>query len=173
MSPPGDDFSEPVTQGAQRLADVLWALDPELAHRRHFPAVNWKRSYSLYRDTLDGWFAENVVPDWPALRDELLRLLQREEELQEIVQLVGIDALQDEERLLLTADLMRQTGKDRGLMEKTLAAAYSIEPTEVRGRFHPFLERFAFESIDMAREALVEGYDLRQHAFDEDDADWE
>lgn len=77
------------------------------------------------------------------------------------------------ERLLLTADLMRQTGKDKGLMEKALAAAYSIESKEVRGRFHPFLERFAFESIDMAREALGEGYDLRQHSFDEDDEDWE
>jgi V/A-type H+-transporting ATPase subunit A len=115
VSPPGGDFSEPVTQGAQRLAGVLWALDPELAHRRHFPAVNWKRSYSLYRDTLDGWFAENVASGWPALRDELIRLLQREEELQEIVQLVGVDALQDEERLLLTAsgmvreDFLRQS----------------------------------------------------------------
>lgn len=106
VSPPGGDFSEPVTQGAQRLAGVLWALDPELAHRRHFPAVNWKRSYSLYRDTLDRWFEEHVAEDWAALRDRLMRLLQREEELREIVQLVGIDALQDEERLLLTASAM-------------------------------------------------------------------
>ncbi|HEY3489521.1 MAG TPA: V-type ATP synthase subunit A [Candidatus Deferrimicrobiaceae bacterium] len=106
VSPPGGDFSEPVTQGAQRLAGVFWALDPELAHQRHFPAVNWRKSYSLYRDSLDSWFSENVSPEWAALRGELMRLLQREEELQEIVQLVGIEALQDEERLLLTASRM-------------------------------------------------------------------
>ncbi|KAF0218402.1 MAG: hypothetical protein FD174_3019 [Geobacteraceae bacterium] len=77
------------------------------------------------------------------------------------------------ERLLLTADLMRQTGREKGVMEKTLAAAHSIGSAQAPDLFHPFLKRFAFESIDMAREALAEGYDLRQHPFGEDDDDWE
>jgi len=106
VSPPGGDFSEPVTQSSQRIAGVFWALDPSLAHRRHFPAVDWKRSYSLYVGAVDGWFRENVASDWPALRQELMALLQREEELQEVVQMVGIDALQEQERVVLTVSRM-------------------------------------------------------------------
>jgi V/A-type H+-transporting ATPase subunit A len=115
VSPPGGDFSEPVTQSSRRIAGVLWALDPDLAHRRHFPAVDWKTSYSLHVDAVDGWFREHVAPDWPELRQELLGLLQREEELREIVQLVGIESLQDHERIALTVsgmlreDFLRQS----------------------------------------------------------------
>ncbi|HSL92713.1 MAG TPA: V-type ATP synthase subunit A [Candidatus Limnocylindrales bacterium] len=115
VSPPGGDFSEPVTQSSQRIAGVLWALDPELAHRRHFPAVDWKRSYSLYLGAVDDWFRNHVAPDWPDLRREMMGLLQREEELQEIVQLVGIESLQDQERIVLTVsgmlreDFLRQS----------------------------------------------------------------
>ncbi|NGZ10746.1 MAG: V-type ATP synthase subunit A [Nitrospira sp. LK70] len=101
ISPPGGDFSEPVTQGSMQIAGGLWALDSDLAHRRHFPAINWKRSFSLYTQSLDPWFQAQVAPDWPQLRIELAALLQKEEELQEIVQLVGIDAVQDQERILL------------------------------------------------------------------------
>ncbi|MDF0664775.1 MAG: V-type ATP synthase subunit A [Nitrospira sp.] len=101
ISPPGGDFSEPVTQGSMRIAGGLWALDSDLAHRRHFPAINWKRSFSLYTHSLDPWFQAQVASDWPELRIELAGLLQKEEELQEIVQLVGIDAVQDRERILL------------------------------------------------------------------------
>ncbi len=101
ISPPGGDFSEPVTQGSMQIAGGLWALDSDLAHRRHFPAVNWKRSFSLYTHSLDPWFQAQVASDWPQLRIELAGLLQKEEELQEIVQLVGIDAVQDRERVLL------------------------------------------------------------------------
>ena len=95
--------------------DGLWALDPALAHARHFPAVDWKRSYSLYLDALDGWFRANAGDRWPELRRELMALLQREEQLQEIVQMVGIDALQDPERVLLSVsgmvreEFLRQT----------------------------------------------------------------
>lgn len=101
ISPPGGDFSEPVTQSSMRIAGGLWALDSDLAHRRHFPAINWKRSYSLYTDLLDPWYQKNVAPDWPNLRARLMGLLQKEEELLEVVQLVGVDALQDEQRVIL------------------------------------------------------------------------
>ncbi|WP_447976663.1 V-type ATP synthase subunit A [Candidatus Nitrospira bockiana] len=101
ISPPGGDFSEPVTQGSMQVAGGLWALDSDLAHRRHFPAINWKRSFSLYTQSLDPWFQAQVASDWPQLRTELAALLQKEEELQEIVQLVGIDAVQDQERIVL------------------------------------------------------------------------
>ncbi len=101
ISPPGGDFSEPVTQSSMRIAGALWALDSDLAHRRHFPAINWKRSYSLYTDLLDPWYQKNVAPDWPKLRGWLMGLLQKEEELLEVVQLVGVDALQDEQRVVL------------------------------------------------------------------------
>jgi V/A-type H+-transporting ATPase subunit A len=109
ISPPGGDFSEPVTQSSMQVAGALWALDSPLAHRRHFPAINWKRSFSLYPALLDPWFRKNVAPDWPQLRADLAALLQKEEELQEIVQLVGIDALQDQERLIIeTSRLIRE-----------------------------------------------------------------
>lgn len=101
ISPPGGDFSEPVTQSSMQVAGGLWALDSDLAHRRHFPAINWKRSFSLYTTPLDPWFQTQVASDWPQLRGELTTLLQKEDELQEIVQLVGIDAVQDPEHILL------------------------------------------------------------------------
>lgn len=101
ISPPGGDFSEPVTQGSMQITGGLWALDSDLAHRRHFPAIDWKRSFSLYTHSLDPWFQAQVASDWPQLRTELAALLQKEEELQEIVQLVGIDAVQDRERIVL------------------------------------------------------------------------
>lgn len=109
ISPPGGDFSEPVTQSSMQVAGALWALDSDLAHRRHFPAINWKRSFSLYIAPLDSWFRNHVATDWPQLRADLAALLQKEEELQEIVQLVGIDALQDHERLVIeTSRLIRE-----------------------------------------------------------------
>ncbi len=101
ISPPGGDFSEPVTQCSMRVAGTLWALDSDLAHRRHFPAINWKRSYSLYMNSLEDYFRKEVAPDWADLRKEMMALLQQEEDLQEIVQLVGVDALQDPQRVTL------------------------------------------------------------------------
>lgn len=109
ISPPGGDFSEPVTQSSMQVAGGLWALDADLAHRRHFPAVNWKRSFSLYTASLDPWFRTTIAADLPQLRTELAAVLQKEEEIQEIVQLVGIDALQDQERVVLeTSRLIRE-----------------------------------------------------------------
>jgi V/A-type H+-transporting ATPase subunit A len=101
ISPPGGDFSEPVTQAALRVTGAVWALDPSLAHQRHFPAVDWGTSYSLYAETCGRWFAENVAPGWPALRRDLLSLLQRESELRDIASIVGPDSLDDKDRLMM------------------------------------------------------------------------
>ncbi len=92
-----------MTQASLRLAGTFWALDVELAHARHFPAVGWTQSYSLYAESLAAWYAENVGDDWTARRADALALLGRERELLEIVQLVGADALPDEDRLVLAA----------------------------------------------------------------------
>lgn len=110
ISPPGGDFSEPVTQAVLRVAGALWALDPALAHQRQFPAVDWDTSYSLHDEATAPWFAEHVAADWPALRADTLRLMQRERELREIASLVGPEALQDRDRLLLeAARVVRET----------------------------------------------------------------
>ncbi len=101
ISPPGGDFSEPVTQAVLRVAGALWALDASLAHQRQFPAVDWETSYSLHADETAPWFAEHVAPDWPALRAEVLELMQKERELREIAALVGPESLQDADRLVL------------------------------------------------------------------------
>ncbi len=101
VSPPGGDFSEPVTQNTLRIVKVFWALDSDLADRRHFPAVNWLRSYSLYLDRVKEWWEENVGKDWLELRNEAMALLQKEDELQEIIRLVGPDALPPLDRVVL------------------------------------------------------------------------
>ena len=101
VSPPGGDFSEPITQNTLRIAGTFWALDTSLAYRRHFPSVNWIKSYSLYLDSLRRWYLDNVGSDWKDLRDRMMYLLQKEVELQEIVQLVGPDALPDSEKAIL------------------------------------------------------------------------
>jgi V/A-type H+-transporting ATPase subunit A len=101
VSPPGGDFSEPVTQNTLRIAKVFWALDAKLAQRRHFPSINWLNSYSLYTKVLTDWYNEHVSPEWIKLRDNAMDLLQQEAELQEIVQLVGSDALPPDQQLTL------------------------------------------------------------------------
>ncbi|MBN1193940.1 MAG: V-type ATP synthase subunit A [Methanomicrobiaceae archaeon] len=101
VSPPGGDFSEPITQNTLRIAGTFWALDTTLAHARHFPAINWIKSYSLYLDSVQEWFADHVSEDWRELRERTMYLLQKEVELQEIVQLVGPDALPESEKAIL------------------------------------------------------------------------
>lgn len=103
VSPPGGDISEPVSQATLRIVKVFWGLDASLAYKRHFPAVNWLTSYSLYAESLAGWFNENIRDDWSALRGRLMALLQDEAELEEIVKLVGMDALSAPDRLKLEA----------------------------------------------------------------------
>ncbi|MEM3615907.1 MAG: V-type ATP synthase subunit A, partial [Candidatus Methanomethylicia archaeon] len=101
VSPPGGDFSEPVVQATLRLVKVFWALDKSLAERRHFPAINWLTSYSLYTDTLQKWYVNNVALDWPEITREALSILQKEDELKEIVKLVGPDALPESDKEIL------------------------------------------------------------------------
>ena len=109
VSPPGGDFSEPVTQNTLRIVKVFWALDAKLSQRRHFPAINWLNSYSLYLDTLHDWYDNNVAPDWNDLRSWAMGVLQKEAELQEIVQLVGSDALPEEEQVTIeVARMLRE-----------------------------------------------------------------
>ena len=103
VSPPGGDISEPVSQATLRIVKVFWGLDSSLAYRRHFPAINWLQSYSLYVEGLKKWYEDNVSKDFPVLRDKAIRLLQEEAELEEIVQLVGVDALSYEDRIKLEA----------------------------------------------------------------------
>jgi V/A-type H+/Na+-transporting ATPase subunit A len=118
VSPAGGDFSEPVTQATLRITGCFWALDASLARRRHFPAINWNRSYTLFGGILEPWYRENVAPDYPELVERAVSLLQRESDLQEVVQLVGPDALQDQERLIietgriLRQDFLQQNGFD-------------------------------------------------------------
>jgi len=107
VSPPGGDFSEPVTQHTRRFIRCFWALDTTLANARHYPAIHWLRSYSEYVEDVAGWWQE-VEPDWPALRQKLIEILQREDKLQQIVKLVGPDVLPDSHRLvLLVADMIK------------------------------------------------------------------
>lgn len=103
VSPPGGDISEPVSQATLRIVKVFWGLDSALAYKRHFPAINWLTSYSLYADSLSEWFNGNVKPDWYKLRGRLMAILQEESELEEIVKLVGMDALSPSDRLKLEA----------------------------------------------------------------------
>ena len=106
VSPPGGDFSEPITQNTLRITGTFWALDTSLAYRRHFPSVNWIKSYSLYLDSIQDWFVESGFVDWKEMRDRTMYLLQKEVELQEIVQLVGPDALPESEKAILEVTRM-------------------------------------------------------------------
>jgi V/A-type H+-transporting ATPase subunit A len=129
VSPPGGDFSEPVTQASLRLAGTFWALDADLAHARHFPAIGWTQSYTLYLEPLSGWFESKIGPDWRARRDEAIELLAREHSLLEIVQLVGLDALPEGDRVALEgARLVREV----------------------------FLQQHAFDPIDAARPSRIQ-----------------
>ena len=103
VSPPGGDISEPVSQATLRIVKVYWGLSSKLAYARHFPAIDWLQSYSLYLDRLEGWFNENVAPDWSGMVQKTMNILQEESELDEIVRLVGIDALSHKDRLTMEA----------------------------------------------------------------------
>jgi V/A-type H+-transporting ATPase subunit A len=106
VSPSGGDFSEPVTQNTLRIVKVFWALSKPLAERRHFPAIDWLTSYSLYLDSLENWYQTKIGAEWSNLRKEAMALLQRDEELREIVMLVGPDALSESQRVVLEAARM-------------------------------------------------------------------
>lgn len=109
VSPPGGDFSEPVTQASLRMASTFWGLDYDLAHQRHFPAINWLISFSLTYPALSAWYALNVSPDWETMVKKVHAILQKEEELSEVVKIVGMDSLEDRERIMLEgARLLRE-----------------------------------------------------------------
>lgn len=110
VSPPGGDLSEPVTQATLRIVKVFWGLDANLAYRRHFPAINWLTSYSLYVDRMADWYSKNISRDFNASRTEMMRILQEEAELEEIVRLVGIDSLSPRERV--TMEVARSLRED-------------------------------------------------------------
>ncbi|MBS3955915.1 MAG: V-type ATP synthase subunit A [Clostridiales bacterium] len=121
VSPAGGDMSEPMTQNSLRVSGAFWALDTSLAHRRHFPAISWTKSYTLYLGQVRTWYEENVASDWHAMRERAMGILQKETELQEIVQLVGPDALPESEKIIL--EIARMLRED-------------------------FLQQFAFDDID-------------------------
>ncbi|HRQ10391.1 MAG: V-type ATP synthase subunit A [Trueperaceae bacterium] len=132
VSPAGGDFSEPVTQATLRITGCFWALDASLARRRHFPAINWNRSYSLFTPIIEEWYRANVAEDYPEQRDRAVTLLQQESDLQEVVQLVGPDALQDQERLVIEAgrilrqDFLQQNGFDPVDAACSMTKAYGM-----------------------------------------------
>jgi V/A-type H+-transporting ATPase subunit A len=166
ISPPGGDFSEPVTQASLRVAGGLWALDPGLAHQRQFPAVDWETSYSLYTPVTDPWFAAQAGADWPAVRRETLELMQRERELREIAGLVGPEALQDRDRLLLeVAALVRETVLGQSAYDPHDACSSVAKTYRLAALAHTLyrqglaaLDRgAAFDTLDLApsRRALI------------------
>lgn len=176
VSPAGGDMSEPVTQSTLRITGTFWRLDASLAYRRHFPAIHWNGSYSLYLPLLEQWYRENLEPDFPEMRDAISTLLQKEASLQEMVQLVGPDALQDQERLIIEVgriireDFLQQDAfhendaycsmqKALGIMrmilnfhrqaEKALAAGASIDD---------LIQNPVLQKIARARFSAVDGF---------------
>lgn len=131
VSPPGGDFSEPVTQHTQRFIRCFWALDKSLASARHFPAINWLESYSEYVDEVIGWWQKEGFADWHALRTQAMDILQRESHLQQIVKLVGPDALPDDQRLILeTARLLREGFLQQSALDEI--DAYATTEKQIR-----------------------------------------
>jgi len=132
VSPPGGDLSEPVSQATLRIVKVFWGLDYNLSYRRHFPAINWLISYSLYEEKLRDWYREHVSRDWVRLTRDMMRILQEEAELQEIVQLVGVDALSPMDRVTLEAarsireDYLQQNAFDETDTYSTLKKQYRM-----------------------------------------------
>ncbi len=148
VSPPGGDFSEPVTQNTLRIVKTFWALDADLAERRHFPAINWNESYSLYRDQIDPWFVENVDQDWPVTRQWAIDTLDEEGELQEIVQLVGKDALPEDQQL--TLEVARYL-REAWLQQNAFHDVDRYCPPEKTSRMLQAIETFndeAFRALD-------------------------
>jgi V/A-type H+-transporting ATPase subunit A len=149
VSPPGGDISEPVSQNTLRVTKVFLALDASLAHRRHFPALNWLNSYSLYTETLDPWYEENIAADWPKLRNEAMALLQKEAELQEIVQLVGPDALPEKEQaILLVTKIIREDYLQQSAFHEVDAFATMAKQYRMLKNIMRFYER-AMGAVDM------------------------
>jgi V/A-type H+-transporting ATPase subunit A len=154
VSPPGGDFSEPVTQNTLRIVKVFWALDAKLAQRRHFPSINWLSSYSLYSASLDDWFAKNVGKEFLDLRAWAMDTLQQEAELQDIVQLVGSDALPPEQQVTLeVARMLREIF----LQQNAFHPVDTFAPLERQHKILRAIRRYA----DLGRDALARGVPVR------------
>ncbi len=155
VSPQGGDISEPVTQATLRIVKVFWGLDASLAYRRHFPSINWLNSYSLYKDRLAPWFTENVSKNWSNVTGEALRLLQVESELDEIVKLVGMDALSPSDRLTLESarsvreDYLQQNAFDEEDTYTSLDKQYKMLTT-------------ILSFYNKCKQALTEGADIEK-----------
>jgi V/A-type H+-transporting ATPase subunit A len=149
VSPPGGDLSEPVTQCSLRATGALWALSADLAHRRHYPAIDWSVSFSLEAGRLSGWFEREVGPGFADLRGQAMALLQRERELVEVAELVGTESLQDAERLVMeTARLLRE-----GFLRQSSydPADASCPPAKARDLLAAHLDHHAQASVTVAR----------------------
>ena len=155
VSPPGGDFSEPITQNTLRVVGTFWALDTNLAYRRHFPSVNWIKSYSLYLDSIGDWYVEHVARDWRELREKAMYLLQKEVELQEIVQLVGPDALPESEKAIL--DVTRMIREDF-LQQSAYSDTDSFCPVEKQYLMLKVIMEY-YENVNVA---MGKGVSLRQ-----------
>ncbi|SNU05760.1 V/A-type H+-transporting ATPase subunit A [Lachnospiraceae bacterium] len=153
VSPPGGDISEPVSQATLRIVKVFWSLDASLAYQRHFPAINWLNSYSLYLDEMKGWFDTNVDEGWMKTRQELMSLLQEEASLNEIVKMVGMDALSPQDRLKMEAarsireDFLHQNSFDE-------VDTY----TSMQKQF--FMQKLVYQFYDESSKALKEGANI-------------
>jgi ATP synthase archaeal, A subunit len=148
VSPPGGDFSEPVTQNTLRIVKTFWALDADLAERRHFPAINWSESYSLYRQQLDPWFVEHVDESWPIERQWAIDVLDEEAELREIVQLVGKDALPDDQQLTLeVARYLREAYLQQNAFHEVDQFCPPAKTFRIMQAIHHFHDA-AFEALD-------------------------
>ncbi len=155
VSPAGGDISEPVTQATLRIVKVFWSLDANLAYKRHFPAINWLSSYSLYVDTMEKWFNEQVEKDWTELRGRLMVMLQEEAELDEIVKLVGMDALSAPDRLKLeTARSIREDFLHQNAFHET--------DTFTSLKKQRMMMLLVLKYYDMALEALNEGASIER-----------
>jgi V/A-type H+-transporting ATPase subunit A len=155
VSPSGGDFSEPVTQNTLRIVKVFWALSKPLAERRHFPAIDWLTSYSLYLDSLENWYRTQIGPEWSTLRKEAMALLQRDEELREIVMLVGPDALSESQRVVLEAVRMI---KEDFLIQNALHPVDSYSSPEKTFQMMSLIMRF-YENM---RNAVEKGVSLQR-----------
>lgn len=153
VSPPGGDISEPVSQATLRIVKVFWGLDSSLAYKRHFPAINWLTSYSLYIDTLASWYDSNVSPEWMKCRTRLMQLLQEESELEEIVKLVGMDALSAPDRLKLEA---ARSIREDFLHQNAFHETDTYTPLEKQLMMMELILTF----YDMSNDALANGADV-------------
>ena len=157
VSPPGGDISEPVSQATLRIVKVFWGLSAPLAYKRHFPAIDWLTSYSLYMDQLTDWFNDNIDPEWSTLRQRAMQLLQEESELNEVVQLVGMDALSVADRMKMEAA--------RSLREDYLQQnAFHETDTYTSGKKQAGMLKLVLDFFDKSNEALKNGADFSRIA---------